>query len=148
MAYDKFKLRDLREKFGIDNQLVGFLPSDLRKIEVSPQLLADLSDLETPKVPYFYFQAGGVPQYKKVKDPKGDPTAQLLEAFLIAQEKNNNNKILYGCTVYGREWEFYIMEKRTYCISKAYNCTDNEDLMQIIAILRKFKEILENKLLD
>jgi hypothetical protein len=46
MAYDKFKLRDLREKFGIDNQLVGFLPSDLRKIEVSPQLLADLSDVE------------------------------------------------------------------------------------------------------
>jgi hypothetical protein len=117
-------------------------------LKVRTDMMIAKGILETPKVPYFYFQAGGVPQYKKVKDPKGDPTAQLLEAFLIAQEKNNNNKILYGCTVYGREWEFYIMEKRTYCISKAYNCTDNEDLMQIIAILRKFKEILENKLFD
>ncbi len=98
--------------------------------------------LETPKVPYFYFQ-----EYKKVKDPKGDVSAQLLEAFLISQELNKNNNPLYGCTVLGREWEFYIMEKRTYCVSKPYNCTDNEDLMQIIGVLRKFKQILETQLL-
>jgi hypothetical protein len=40
------------------------------------------------------------------------------------------------------------MEQRTYCISKSYDCTEADDLMQIIAILRKFKEILETRLLD
>jgi hypothetical protein len=99
--------------------------------------------LEVPKIPYFYFQ-----EYKKVKDPKGDVTGQLLEAFLIAQEKNKTGKPLYGCTVWRREWEFYVMEKRTYCVSKPYLCTEKDDLLQIIAILRKFKEILETRLLD
>ena len=99
--------------------------------------------LEKPKTPYFYFQ-----EYKKVKEPKRDVTAQLLEAFLISQEKNKNDKPLYGCTVMGRTWEFLIMEKKTYCISQTYDCTKKDDLLQIIAILRKFKEILETRLLD
>lgn len=112
-------------------------------LKVRADMMVATGALENPKVPYFYFQ-----EYKKLKDPKGDVTAQLLEAFLISQEKNQNNKPLYGCTVWGREWEFYIMEKKNYCVSKAYNCTDEEDLMQIIAILRKFTEILETRLLD
>jgi hypothetical protein len=111
-------------------------------LKVRTDMMIATGELETPEVPFFYFQ-----EYKKVKEPKGDPTAQLIEAFLIAQEKNNIQRPLYGCTVYGREWEFYVMEARTYCISKAYNCTDNGDLMSIIAILRKFKEILETRLL-
>jgi hypothetical protein len=111
-------------------------------LKVRADMMVATGILETPKTPYFYFQ-----EYKKVKEPKGDVTGQLLEAFLIAQENNKNNKPLYGCTVWGREWEFYIMEKKTYCVSKAYNCTNEEDLMQIIAILRKFTEILETRLL-
>jgi hypothetical protein len=111
-------------------------------LKVRTDMVIAAGILETPKVPYFYFQ-----EYKKVKDPKGDVTGQLLEAFLCAQEKNKNLNPLYGCTVWGREWEFYIMQQKTYCISRAYNCTNNEDLMQIIAILRKFKEILETRLL-
>ncbi len=112
-------------------------------LKVRTDMMIATGILETPKTPYFYFQ-----EYKKVKDPKGDITAQLLEAFLIAQEKNKNEKPLYGCTVYGREWEFYVMKNRTYCISQVYNCTDKDQLLQIIAILRKFKEILETKLLN
>ena len=52
-----------------------------------------------------------------------------------------------GCSIKGRRWEFFVMKDKTYCISKVYECTENEDLMQIIAILRKFKEILETRLL-
>jgi hypothetical protein len=99
--------------------------------------------LERAETPYFYFQ-----EYKKVKDPKGDVTAQLLEAFLISNERNKNNKPIYGCTVSGKYWEFMVMENKTYCLSKSYDCTENEDLIKIIAILRKFKGILETKLLD
>ncbi len=104
--------------------------------------------LDEPQIPYFHFQ-----EYKKEKDPYSDPDAQLLEAFLIAQENNRavnhrKEKPLYGCTIKGRRWDFFIMEGQTYCISKAYDSTEKEDLLQIIAILRKFKEILETRLLD
>lgn len=112
-------------------------------LKVKTDMMVATGILEVPKTPYFYFQ-----EYKKVKDPKGDITGQLLEAFLIAQEKNKNGKPLYGCTVYGREWEFYIMEGKNYYVSQVYNCTNKADLLQIIAILRKFKEILETRLLD
>jgi hypothetical protein len=111
-------------------------------LKVRTDMMIATGVLESPEEPFFYFQ-----EYKKVKEPKGDPTAQLIEAFLIAQVKNNITRPLYGCTVYGREWEFYIMTDKTYCVSKAYNCTDQDSLLQIIAILRKFKEILETRLL-
>ena len=97
--------------------------------------------MDKPKKPYFHFQ-----EYKKLKDPTGDPVAQLVEAFLIAQELNQNNKPIYGCTVTGKYWDFFIMEGKTYCVSKSYDCTEREDLVKIIAMLRKFKEILETHL--
>lgn len=112
-------------------------------LKVRADMMIATGILEYPETPYFYFQ-----EYKKVKDPKGDVTAQVLEAFLIAQELNKNNKSLYGCTVIGKYWEFMTMEQRTYCVSKSYDCTEQDDLMQIIAILRKFKEILETRLLN
>ena len=116
-------------------------------LKVKADMMVARGILERPETPYFYFQ-----EYKKVKDPKGDVTAQLLEAFLIAQEKNrlenpHNKNPLYGCTVIGKFWEFVILDDKTYCVSKSYDCTDREDLMQIIALLRKFKEILETRLL-
>jgi len=99
--------------------------------------------LDLPQTPYFHFQ-----EWKPLKNPTGDSMAQLLEAFLIAQETNKNGKPLYGCEVVGKQWNFVTMEAKTYCISKSYDCTDELDLLQIIAILRKFKEILETRLLD
>ncbi len=111
-------------------------------LKVKADMMIAHGVLETPDTPYFYFQ-----EYKKVKDPRGDVTGQLLEAFLIAQSQNERERPIYGCTVYRREWEFYVMKEKSYCVSRAYNCTDNDDLLQIIAILRKFKEILETRLL-
>jgi hypothetical protein len=98
--------------------------------------------LNLPKMPYFHFQ-----EYKPHLNPTGEPMAQLLEAFLIAQSKNQNSKPLYGCEVVGKQWTFVIFDNRTYCISKAYDCTDRADLILIIAVLRKFKNILETQLL-
>lgn len=98
--------------------------------------------MDKPKKPYFHFQ-----EYKKLKDPTGDPVAQLVEAFLIAIELNQNNKPIYGCTVTGKHWDFFIMEGKTYCVSQSYDCTKRDDLMKIIAMLRRFREILEAELL-
>jgi hypothetical protein len=101
--------------------------------------------LDYMETPYFHFQ-----EYKPQKNPTGDPMAQLLEAFLIAQEKNKaSGKIvpLYGCEIIGKNWTFITMEANEYCVSKSFDSTDKEDLLKIIAILRKFREILETKLL-
>lgn len=100
------------------------------------------------KTPYFHFQVGGTPQYKRSKKSPPEPTAQLIEAFLIAQEKNKNGKPLYGAVIVGRSWQFVVMEGKKYSISTLYDTTQREDLLQIIAVLRRFKEILETKLLD
>lgn len=46
--------------------------------------------LDMAKTPYFHFQeytSTKLSAGKKDKDPNGDPVAQLVEAFLIAQEK-------------------------------------------------------------
>lgn len=99
--------------------------------------------LDKPKKPYFHFQ-----EYKPHKKPSGDSMAQLLEAMLIAQHENNNKNPIYGCEIMGGMWRFVILEGKTYCISKAFDCTDKEELLQIIAILRKFRHILETELLD
>lgn len=99
--------------------------------------------LDMVKIPYFHFQ-----EYKKEKDPNGDPIAQLIEAFLVAQEKNQNSKPMYGCYVVGRLWYFVTMEGKNYCVSQAFDSTDEQDLLQIIAVLRKFKEILQTTLMN
>jgi hypothetical protein len=93
--------------------------------------------------PYFHFQ-----EYKPQINPKGEPMAQLLEAFLIAQVKNKDTQMpLYGVEIIGKQWTFVIMEGKEYCISKSFDCTDKEDLLKIIAILRKFRWILETRLM-
>ncbi len=92
--------------------------------------------------PYFHFQ-----EYKPQLNPGGEPMAQILEAFLIGQAKNGTPIPLYGCEVIGKQWVFVIMEANTYCVSKSLDCTDRDDLLQIISMLRKFKEILETRLL-
>ena len=92
--------------------------------------------------PFFHFQ-----EYKPQKNPTGDPMAQLLEAFLIGQTQNNDDKPLYGCEVVGRTWTFVTMQGKTYCQSPAFDSMNPADLAQIIAILRRFRFILETKLL-
>lgn len=92
---------------------------------------------------YFHFQ-----EYKPQLSPTGEPMAQLLEAFLIGQAKNEKVTPLYGCEVIGKQWTFVVMEGKNYCVSRSFDCTEKEDLLKIIAILRKFREILETRLLD
>jgi hypothetical protein len=99
--------------------------------------------LDSPEVPYFHFQ-----EYKRQTDPNGDPIGQLLEAMLIAKELNQSDKPIYGCYVMGKLWNFMVLENTTYCISESYDCTKQAELLQIISVLRKFKEILETRLLD
>jgi hypothetical protein len=112
------------------------------KLAVKSDFMIAKGYLDVFSTPYFHFQ-----EYKPNKNPSGDSMAQLLEAFLIAQQKNKNNKPLYGIEVVGKQWNFVVMEGKEYCISKSYDSLDKEDLLKIIAILRKFKHILFTRLM-
>ena len=115
---------------------------DKTKLSVRSDFLVAKGFKNIIETPYFHFQ-----EYKPQLNPTGEPMAQLLEAFLIGQTENPKEIPLYGCEVIGGIWKFVIMEGRTYCTSTSYDATKREDLLKIIAILRKFKEILETRLL-
>jgi len=116
------------------------------KLSVKADFVIAKGVLDYMQRPYFHFQ-----EYKPKKNPTGDSMAQLLEAFLIAQTQNAKEGIeipLYGCEIVGKLWTFVTMENKVYCVSKSYDSTEREELLQIIAILRKFREILETRLLN
>ena len=93
--------------------------------------------------PYFHFH-----EYKPQINPTGEPMAQLITAMLIAQSINKNGKPIYGAEIIGQNWKFVIMQGRDYCISRSFDSIDRQDLLDIVAILRKFRYILETELLD
>lgn len=125
-----------------DKSLVGVV-EDVR-FAVKSDFMVATGYMNVIQQPYFHFQ-----EYKPLLNPAGEPMAQLLEAFLIAQSQNTESIPLYGVEVIGENWKFVIMEGKNYCISPAYNAIDREDLLHIIGILRKFfamlKERLKNK---
>ncbi|PWK29319.1 hypothetical protein LV89_00159 [Arcicella aurantiaca] len=92
--------------------------------------------------PYFCFH-----EYKATKKNPEDPITQVLLGMLIAQKTNHDNKPLYGVYNIGREWYFMVLENQNYAVSKSFDSTQSIDLQEIVAILRKFKVILEEKLI-
>jgi hypothetical protein len=131
-----------------DDQVVGYFDKII-SATVEGTYLTVKSDFMLAKgflnvfgTPYFHFQ-----EYKPQLNPSGEPMAQLLEAFLIAQVKNNNQKPMYGVEIVGASWRFVILEGKNYVVSKTFDSIDKGDLLKIIAVLRKFRWILETRLM-
>ena len=90
-----------------------------------------------PKTPYFAFQ-----EYKKHKEPNGEPEGQCLAALLAGQHINQNpNQTMYGCVVSGQNWYFLTLIGKEYCISPAYSALTNE-IFFIFKALKNLKEIV------
>ncbi len=87
-----------------------------------------------PKKPYFCFQ-----EYKKEKDPNGDPAGQALAAMLVAQEINEHQFPIYGCYIQGRMWFFMALQGKEYAISDGYMATKDEifDILRILKVLKQ-----------
>jgi hypothetical protein len=132
-----------------DDKVVGYFDKTISatvegiSLVVKSDFMLARGVLDVFETPYFHFQ-----EYKPSKNPSGDSMAQLLEAFLIAQVKNGNGKPIYGIEIVGAQWRFVLIEGKEYCISRAYDSIDRSDLLTIIAILRKFRHILETRLMD
>jgi hypothetical protein len=135
--------------FTDDDKIIGFFDKIISAevegipLTVKSDFMYAQGTFDVFRTPYFHFQ-----EYKPHKQPSGDSMAQLIEAFLIAQVKNKNNKPLYGVEIVGAYWKFVIMEGKNYCISNAYDCIKKQDLQSIIAILRHFRVILYEQLID
>lgn len=91
----------------------------------------------TPKLPYFFLQ-----EFKKGKGEKKDPEAQMLSAMLIAQARNGDNLPVYGGFLIGANWRFATLTGRDYCLSRLFNASHKPDLLQIVFILRKLKDLI------
>ena len=136
------KITDDKIAMSYFDKIISATIDDIRLVVKSDFMLAK-GILDVYETPFFHFQ-----EYKPYKNPSGDSMAQLLEAFLIAQEKNQNGKPIYGVDIMGANWQFVTMEGREYCIAQPLSAIDKDDLLKIIAILRKFKFILETRLMD
>jgi hypothetical protein len=126
--------------------LEGVFDAELKAV-VKGQRLSVIADyalcratLDLVEPPYFYFH-----EYKPRKKSK-DPIAQLLLAMLIAQEKNEIQRPLYGCAVIAENWYFMVLDDKTYSVSNGYIAANPDGLQSILLILRKFKHILHTEL--
>jgi hypothetical protein len=101
----------------------------------SPKLGGD------PDKPYFFLQ-----EFKQSQRfGRTDPQGQMLAAMLLAQKVNDDNKHLYGCFVVENNWRFTTLHGLDYCVSHQFDATRKSDLLQIVFILRKLKELILNR---
>jgi hypothetical protein len=90
-----------------------------------------------PEIPFFAFS-----EYKRQRDPSGDPAGQALAAMLVGQTLNPQPQPLYGCYVVGRDWYFMTLEEQHYAVSYGHNALQTEELADILRILKALKGLI------
>lgn len=96
---------------------------------------------EKPRAP-FYLLHEYKPETTTVLDPKG----QLLIAMLAAQRANNAAGVdypVFGTYVIGRLWFMVYLQGEEYTISKAFDVTEEEDILVIFKCLLEVKKQTE-----
>ena len=96
------------------------------------------SGFREPEAPFFCFQ-----EFKREKDPNGDPIAQALAAMLVGQNINQNRHPMYGCYVLGRDWYFMTLTDNKFCISRGFDAT-TEYLNDLFCVLKALKVIIQD----
>ena len=98
------------------------------------------SGFRDPQKPFFCLS-----EYKREKDPDGDPAGQVLIAMLVAQHQNSDGLPIYGCYVIGRLWVFVVLQGKEYAFSNGFS-VDNGGIYLIFNILKGLKMIIEKRL--
>lgn len=94
-----------------------------------------------PKTPYFFLQ-----EFKRSLGDSHDPEGQMLAAMILSQALNQDNNPLYGSWIQGRFWYFTTLVNKDYCVSKPFDATNPDNLLQIIQILHRLKELIMKQL--
>ncbi len=69
----------------------------------------------------------------------------MQAAMILSLELNNDGKPLYGCWLQSRIGYFTVLNGKEYCLNKLFDASDAEDLLQIVFILRKLKDLILNR---
>lgn len=116
------------------------------EVELGDYLLAGEPDgliasgYYAPEIPYFAFA-----EYKRQRDPNGDPAGQALAAMLAGQTLNEDTtKPMYGCYVIGTDWYFMTLVGRSYAISRDYSALSDE-VFTILKVLKVLKGIIRER---
>ena len=134
---------DIDEEGKIKTFFERSLSAIIENIQLSVKcdcLIASPKGKGTPKAPYFFLQ-----EYKKQKGDKNDPEGQMMAAMLIAQEINQDKKSIYGTWIVGSIWWFAVLDGKNYIKSRKFDASQEHDLLQIVFILRKLKELILNR---
>ncbi|MEM9847019.1 MAG: hypothetical protein AAF847_03955 [Bacteroidota bacterium] len=100
------------------------------------------SGKQRPRNPFFFLQ-----EYKPEKSSGNDPLGQLLVAMVNAQRLNDPPKEhLYGCYTIGRFWFFVLLEGTSYGVSRAYDATQEDDINQMVIILKRVEDYIKQKI--
>ncbi|MFZ4655886.1 MAG: hypothetical protein ACOYNY_02660 [Caldilineaceae bacterium] len=94
-----------------------------------------------PEIPYFAFA-----EYKRQRDPNGDPAGQALAAMLVGQHLNPRPMPLYGCYVIGRDWFFMALTEKHYAISNGHNALQQAELADILRLLLALKALVSEQI--
>ncbi len=138
-----FYIADIEEEGKISTFYERELTADIdnKRLTVTCDcLIASPLGLSSPRLPYFFLQ-----EFKRRKRTQNDPEGQMLAAMLIAQHKNNDGKPVYGAWLTGSFWEFAILKDKTYFSSYTFNSVERQDLLQIVFILRRLKDLILNR---
>ncbi len=138
-----FKAAELKEKHKIKVFYERPLSAVINEYDIKvicDCLAAKPLKIGTPQHPYFFLQ-----EFKKQKS-NDDAEAQMIAAMLVAQHTNANNKPIYGAFLYGKDWRFSVLHEKNYCISKTYDASEKDELLQIVSILRHLKHIILTEL--
>lgn len=125
-----------------------FISASVPDITNTPVILSGKPDgmlasgFRSPDTPFFCFQ-----EYKREKDPNGDPAGQCLAAMLVGQALNNKpEETIYGCYVVGENWRFMVLKGKQYAISPAFSAATDE-VYFIIGVLKRLKQLIIERIL-
>ena len=130
----------------IDDEKIGYFLERPLSITLNDYQLSGIVDgmiatgFRDPKMPYFCLH-----EYKRSVENQGMPDAQVLAAMLVAREKNQNHKPIYGLFVVGIVWNFIVLKGNEYCISQTY-IADNDDVFKIFKMIKALKQIIYSEL--
>lgn len=96
-----------------------------------------------PEIPYFAFA-----EYKRQRDPNGDPAGQALAAMLVGQHLNPRPMPLYGSYVIGRDWFFMTLTEKHYAISNGHNALQQAELADILRLLMALKALVSEQITE
>lgn len=80
-------------------------------------------------------------EYKRHRDPSGDPAGQARAAMLVGQVLNQHQQPLYGCYVIGSDWNFMVLDDIHYTISRDFSGLSTE-IYDILRVLKALKAIV------